>query len=254
MQLWNYMLPVGADSDPVVTRDGHVIYGCDDAVLYALDSSGNLTWKTDPNNGPGEVDGGVAESCDGKTIYVGGANGWFAIDLATGKTLWKVAVTGGSGATQSSPSLAADGSLYGFDSGGKGYAIDPMGNVLWSAQIAQRGGAGASTAKVGGTLYSVLEDGQLYAVDAATGKWLWAKPAGVELNFAAAGPVVDGNERIYVNGNDGFLYCFATDGSMLWKLQTTGMMAVSANTATPAIGNDGTIYVPATDGNLYAFQ
>ena len=63
------------------------------------------------------------------------------------------------------------------------------------------------------------------------------------------------NGRIYVNGNDGFVYAFNVAGQLQWKLATSGFANPSMDVVgTPAIGNDGTLYVPGNDGNLYSFQ
>lgn len=253
-QQWSYATNSQADSDPVVTRDGILVYSSDDGSLYALTADGKLLWKSDPQTGPGEVDGGIAESCDGK-IIVGGRNGWFALDAKTGKTLWKVAAGGATNAVLSSPVVTAGGTMYGFDSSGTGVAIDPMGNVIWTKNIAAGTFAGATPLKIGGTLYVHLSDGKIHAVDAKTGKAMWAQPAGAMSREIDAGPVSDGNQRMYFPGNDGFVYAFDTAGNLLWKLPSSGKNNPSMDVSgTIAIGHDGTIYVPGNDGSLYAYQ
>jgi outer membrane protein assembly factor BamB len=255
MQQWNFMTGLQADSDPVVTKDGTLVYSSDDGSAYALDANGKLLWKSDQITGPGEVDGGIAETCDGK-IVVGGTNGWFELDAATGKTIWMVAATGDTEAILSSPYVTADGTVYGFDSGGMGYAIDKTGKVLWKNQIGpQQGFGGAATGKIGNTLFTLLNDGALWAVDATTGKSLWNRPAGGAGREINAGPITDGNSRVYVNGNDGFVYAFDTKGNQIWKIASSGIANPQMDVVgTPAIGNDGTLYVPGNDGNLYVYK
>ncbi len=255
MQQWSFPTQVQADSDPVVTKDGNVIYSSDNGSAYGLTAAGAQLWKSDPNTGPGEVDGGIAESCDGQ-LYMGGRNGWFQLDAMTGKTNWMQPATGATAAILSSPYVTADGTMFGFDSGGQGIAVDKTGKVLWKAQIGPANQFGGSaTGKIGNTVLSILNDGQLYAVDAGTGKVLWARPVGNAAREINSGPISDGNNRIYVNGNDGFVYAFDTNGNQIWKLPTSGVPNQSMDVAgTPAIGNDGTLYVPGNDGNLYAFQ
>jgi outer membrane protein assembly factor BamB len=254
MLAWSYPVSAQADADPIVTRDGNLIYGDDDGSLYAMDAMGNKVWTSDPGIGPGEVDGGVAESCDGK-IYVGGARGWFQLDAMTGKTNWMVPATGARQALLSSPYVTADGTMYGFDTGGQGIAIDKTGKVLWQV-AAGPAGNGCSPGKVGNQLFVVLNDGALHALDATTGKNNWTQPVGngspqVYLN---AGPVTDGNNHIYFNSADGNVYAFDTTGKQLWKIPAGGVNAQPTWSGTIAIGRDGTLYVPGNDGTLYAFQ
>ena len=251
---WSYMVGSVADGSPIVTKDGTLIYSSDDGSVYALDPNGKLVWKSDPKSGPGEVDAGLAESCDGK-IYAGGANGWTQMDAKTGQTLWRVPPHGAYPAmVVSSPLVTADGTMFGWEFDGTGWAIDTTGKVLWQKQWPTK--AGAAPTKIGDTLYVVLNDGALHAVDAANGNEKWVKPVGDGNSvFLLAGPVVDGNQRIYFNSHDGFVYCFDTTGKQLWRIAASGQPNSGYYWAGDiAIGNDGTLYVPGNDGSLYAFQ
>ena len=253
-KLWSYAVGSVADSNPIVTKDGILIYSSDDGSVYALDPMGKLVWKSDPATGPGEVDGGLAESCDGK-IYAGGAHGWTQLDEKTGKTLWQVKPHGAYPAMVcSSPLVTADGTMYGWEIDGTGSAIDATGKVLWTRTWGTK--AGAAPTKIGNTLYVVLNDGALHAVDATNGKDVWQKPVGDGNSvFLLAGPVVDGNQRIYFNSQDGFVYCFDANGNQIWRIAASGQGNSGYSWAGDiAIGNDGTMYVPGNDGNLYAFQ
>jgi outer membrane protein assembly factor BamB len=141
-QQWAYTTGAQADSDPIITKDGTLIYSSDDDSVYAVTATGTLIWQSDPASGPGEVDGGLAESCDGR-LYAAGKNGWFAIDEKTGATLWSVPATGNRGgvpigALLSSPLVTADGRMFGFDAAGLGVGIDPTGHVLWTQQLVAR--------------------------------------------------------------------------------------------------------------------
>ncbi len=254
MKAWQFAVMAQADSDPIVTKDGVLIYSSDDGSLYAMDPvMGKPIWKSSPNTGPGEVDGGLAESCDGK-IYAGGQNGWFQIDAKTGNTLWSVPATGNLHALLSSPLVTADGTMYGIDHGGQGVAVDVNGKILWQKQLGPPG-TGSSLAKVGNTLYTVLGDGSLHALDAGNGAELWKQPVGNQVTtYLNAGPVVDGNHRIYFNSTDGFVYAFDANGNQLWRIPHSGQAHAQVWWGTMAIGKDGTLYVPSNDGNLYAYQ
>ncbi len=245
-QAWFFPTGSQADADAVVTRDGIVVYASDDGHVYALDANGKQVWQT---TAPGEVDSGVAESCDGK-IVVGGTGGWKGLDAKTGNTLWSVPSAG----LASSPMLTADGTMYGFDGNGEGFAIDPTGKVLWQINFNTGGPAGASTAKVGNQLFTVLNDGNIHAVDATTGKALWQVPINSTASFRKPAPVVDGNNNLFVNSTDGFVYSFDLTGKQRWKIATSGVAHTGCCYGEIAIGNDGTLYVPGNDGNLYALQ
>src|SRR5262249_35082376 len=147
--LWSYAVPVIACGHPIVAHDGTLVYASDDRSLYALDPSGALRWKSDRVTGPGEADGGLAESCDGQ-LYVGGTKGWASVDIATGTNNWLVPLQSPFGANGSSPVVAADGTLYGIDHQGVGWAIDASGNVLWTKPLAAGwDGTYTSSAKLG---------------------------------------------------------------------------------------------------------
>jgi hypothetical protein len=236
----------GGGAHPIVTDDGTLVYGQYPSA-YAFDPNGNLLWKTDLTSGPGQVAGGIASSCDGSTMYVGGANGWTTLDIKTGATLWRVPVpsltsTGPQGAVTSSPVVAFDGTMYGIDDQGVGWAIDPHGKVLWTKPIGTGPyGERVSSAKLGNLLI-VVADGNLVAVDTSSGATVWN-----DKGAFAGGPVVDGNLRIYAN-DSGTVRAFDIDGNPLWQVPTG-----STSTSEMAIGPDGTIYVQ-TDTALVAIQ
>jgi outer membrane protein assembly factor BamB len=149
----------------------------------------------------------------------------------------------------------ANGTMYGVDSGGMAVAIDKTGKLLWSVTVGPAGAA-TSVAKVGRQLYIVANDGMLHQLSADTGAPGWAAPVGNQPEiFKHGGPVVDGNQRLYFNSNDGNLYCFDLQGHQLWKQAHSGMSTPNGNSfAEMAIGNDGTLYVPGNDGYLYVFH
>lgn len=253
-QLWAYAIGFQNDCSPIVTKDGYVIYGTDSDSLFALRPDGSLLWQSDAVNGPGEVDSALASSCDG-TIYAGGAQGWTTLDATTGATLWRIPATGPVFALMSSPTVAADGTMAGIDSGGIASVIDKTGHVLWSRQV---GPAGAATdfARVGPQLFAVLNDGSLHAFDQATGVEQWSRPVGnLPETYRHGGPVVDGHMHLFFASNDGYVYGFDTSGNQLFRIAASGVNTSGGNSfGSVAIGKDGTLYVPGNDGYLYAFH
>jgi hypothetical protein len=228
---WSYQTPATADGAPVVAHNGTIVYPSNDLSVYALDPSGNLIWKTDPSSGPGLVHGGVAESCDGR-IIVGGSNGWAAIDIMTGKNLWLVPASAGA----TSPVVAADGTMYGLDNAGIGWAIDATGTVIWSKPLLNGSLSTASIAKVGKLLIAApgAANLPLVGVDAGTGMILWSVPG---KNGFFGGPVIDGNLHVYVN-DYGTVRAFDLTGTELWSVATGG-----GSFSELAIAPGGTIYV-----------
>jgi outer membrane protein assembly factor BamB len=251
-QLWKFSFGMQNDCNPIVTKDGYVIYGSDTGQLFALQANGTLLWQTDKNLGPGEVDNALAESCDG-LILSGGVHGWFGLDAATGNTVWKVPAM----ALMSAPTVTADGTMFGVDASGVGWAIDKNGKVLWQKTLVAQGGAtGTDLLYLAGRLFGVLADGALHAFDAATGDPIWAKPVGnAQEIYRHGAPVADAHHHLFFSSNDGNLYAFDEDGNALWKKPTSGVAAAGGNGyGSLAIGQDGTLYVPGNDGTLYAFQ
>jgi hypothetical protein len=250
---WTYPVPSVAEASPIVAHDGTLVYANDDH-FYALDSSGNVLWVTDPGaSGLGTGSNtGLAQTCDGH-IYAGTAKGWRAIDIKTGASLWTVPGAWSNpvyGATTSAPVVAADGTLYGIDSEGVAWAVDASGNVLWRKPIGTGPyGERISSAKLG-TMLLGIADGKLVAVDTGTGATVWSAPGAF-----GAGPIVDGNMRIYVNDGQA-VYAFDAKGAPLWHL---ALGNGNAGPSEMAIGPDGTIYVQTFDsvaqsGSLWAIR
>lgn len=126
----------------------------------------------------------------------------------------------------------------------------PVGKpeILWQFETA--GGIDASPAVVDGVVYitSGPGDGNLYAVDAATGAERWR----FQINFrdhhllATSSPAV-ADDVVYVGSNDGFLYALDVDsGAALWRWQVDGVWGGSVIEGSPVVA-DGLVYFNATD-------
>ena len=194
----------------------------------------------------------LAQACGGHILAAGG-NGWFALDVATGKTLWSV---GGASAADSTPLVTADGVMYSVDGTATGWAIDADGKVLWKRKLGDPNVVPAM-ARVGERLFVVLRDGQLHALKTSDGTELWARPVGntnIGSGELVAGPVVDGNLRLYFSSTDGYLYSFDLDGNQRFRMAASAMDLVASWAGNISIGNDGTLYVAGNDGFLYAYQ
>lgn len=119
---------------------------------------------------------------------------------------------------------------------------------IWSRGLGK--GAGMSgirmmPALAGGNLYSAGVDGEVMALDAASGKVLWKKD--FDLRFSG-GPGV-GQGVVVIGGLDGDVIALdAANGTERWRARASAEVV-----AAPTIGAD-TAYVRSNDGRVYAFD
>ena len=216
---WRFMTEGDVVSTPVVA--GSTVYvGSGDGRLYALDrTSGAPRWSYDAGSA-------VASSPavgDG-AVYVSARDGSFhAVDAATGTRRWRVA-TG--------PEMPWP---WGHESG----------DIYLS-----------SPAFADGALIVGAGDGNVYSLDARTGRERWRAATGGRVRSSPA--VAAG--RVYVGSADGRLYAFdARTGARLWSFDTEGARLESAKfgfdrrtvQSSPAVQGN-TVFVGARDGYLYA--
>ena len=149
----------------------------------------------------------------------------------------------------SSPAVA-DGVVYistvGPDS--KLYSFDAVtGNRLWVFSDAQDALI-SSPAVVDGIIYIGSLDGNLYAINAATGSKLWS----VQIHDAIYSSPTVIDRTVYVGSRDGFLYainaagCGDTSCMPLWKAP----IGMGTYYSSPAVAN-GKVYISTQDGALY---
>jgi outer membrane protein assembly factor BamB len=209
-----------------------------DGRLCALDGrTGRRIWAV-KTGGAGMA---PAPTAWGRTVYLGGGRGLEAYDAATGKKLWTYRPWG----QGVYPDLvASDGMVYGRTGG--------FIQAVWAvdAQKGQRGWslpsdwpASSPPAVAGGVAYftSSDDDRLLRAVDARSGKDVWASRTGwVDSRLAASDGVV-----CVVCGNKLFAVDART-GNERWRFETGGWI-----TGSPAV-SAGVVYVASDDGYLYA--
>lgn len=179
-----------------------------------------------------------------------------AVDLETGRVLWKQWLSGQS-RDFASPAISR-GVLYGIGSlGGDVMAADPRtGKIKWRAfawepQVALRAGGELGhevmrgPAVAHGRLYVINNDGNFRTFDAETGERGWVFRTGDKIQSA---PAVAGG-AVYFGCHDGKLYALnALEGNVLWWFEA-GAPIVSS----PWPG-DGALYFGCDDGNLYALR
>jgi outer membrane protein assembly factor BamB len=238
---WTQVTGGGVFRAPAVA-DGLVYASSNDGRLYAWDAvTGASRWKVETGSSSEVV------TVSGGLVYLGGANVDFqAFDALTGDLAWSTRLRGyGAGAA------VVDGVLYVGTNTGipyKFYALDAATGVpLWSRTIHDSviaHGVLDTPAVANGMVYVGAQDGNLYAMRAATGKLRWIFH-GEEGGFFLSAPVI-ANGVVYV-GKESLLAIDARTGSELWSFQPGDLI----NEAAAVTG--GVVYVGSFDHNLYAF-
>ncbi|MCP2328366.1 subtilisin family serine protease [Hamadaea flava] len=182
---------------------------------------------------------------DGRVFLGSDAGRLTARDVATGRQLWAFQ-TGQ--ALRGSPAVA-DGLVFtgGGLSGGI-YALDiATGKVRWQVPTPDRLTVYTAPSVVNGVLYAATGPTQgradtVFALDAATGRQLWATDVGTSV---FAGPAVGNGLVIVGNADDGQLIALdAATGTRKWTYTRTGDYFIGGASI---VG--GTVYVTTTDGN-----
>ncbi|MCS7209538.1 MAG: PQQ-binding-like beta-propeller repeat protein [Fimbriimonadales bacterium] len=146
----------------------------------------------------------------------------------------------GTGWSQASPVVAADGTIYYGTSGGI-HAVRSNGQLRWRWFAGYS--AATSTPAIGadGTVYALVnpQDAILVALNPTNGSLIWSVYlGGTEVRSS---PTIGPDGRIYVTNGQipgGYLYCINPDGTVAWRRY----LDTEAN-STPCFGEDGTIYV-----------
>ena len=117
---------------------------------------------------------------------------------------------------------AADWPLARGDAAATGVASETLPEdleVLWKFEAGKDGAIEATAAIADGVVYVGSFDGNLYAIDLATGKKKWSYKT--DLGFSAAAAVRDG--RVIAGDSDGKVYCLnAADGAEIWGFEAGG--------------------------------
>ena len=302
---WRFGTGGAIKASPAIGNDGTIYVGSIDRQIYAINPNGTLKWviptKSNFTSSP-------ALGHDG-TIYVGGTHqdklalcrvqdktievqvGFlYAVD-PSGFIKWSGTL---SGAVDSSPAIAPDGTIYiGSDGdilydrvnpcdpnsifppstvntnvpvGGHFYAFNPAGTIKWDFKTLADVDSSPAIAP-DGTIY-VGSDGQQYiynltsktdepiALNPTTEGFLYAiHPSGTLKWLRDLYGDVDSSPAI---GSDGTIYV-GSDKNDFFAVNPNGSIKWAFPTrddinSSPAIANDGTIYVGSNDANLYAFN
>lgn len=219
-------------SSPIVYHSA-VYIGSEDHHLYAIDKiTGKLLWKFET--------GGAVHSSPAiykNVVYFGSYDGfYYAVNAVTGKLKWKFH-TGGE------KKVGAKG-LWTMKPASQ-YMDDQYDFFLSSPVLGVEGKAP--------TLYFGSSDGNLYALNALTGKKKWAFKTKGLIHTSPA--LYRGN--LYFGSWDTFLYAIdAKTGKQKWKFET-GKQPVyhvlEGIQSSPACA-DGMVYFGSRDGYFYALD
>jgi outer membrane protein assembly factor BamB len=240
--LWKYDAKKPLKSSPVMLGK-IVIIGSLDKRVHFLDAVSGKNLRTY------KISTSISTSACGEdaTVYFGldkGKETFFALNLQTGKTLWKKKP----GDLSSSPTLCGD-KIYVGTSDGTLWALDKAtGEKIWQfeakATIISTPACGYSSPTTNEELiYFGSADGYLYALSSDSGsvRWKYKAEGGIYSSPAIM------NEKVFFGSVDGNLYALnLEDGSFIWKFQTGADIHSS-----PAV-TESLVYIGSNDYHMYA--
>jgi outer membrane protein assembly factor BamB len=173
-------------------------------------------------------------------LYIGATYGIFALDVKTGKEIWRYQTNG---FVKSVPAVS-NGAIYFGSEDRKFYAIDAKDGTLKWMNDKSLDGYIASAAVVGNSVYAIPKDGSFYAFDISNGEVIWSTLVG---KIAESSPAI-GEGIIAFGTNGGAIVALdASTGKQKWSYDA----GVSDIKSSPVIA-DGTIIIGSNDGSIYA--
>ena len=225
---WKFQTKGYVFSSPAISG-GLAYFGSTDGNLYAVDlQTGTERWKFKTKariTSSPAVDNGV--------VYFGSYDGnFYAVDAATGKEKWEFATPGERRfiAKHIHGALPAGASMP-----------DPFDCYLSSPLVSN------------GTVYFGSGDGNVYALEASTGKEKWKFQTGDVVHASPA--LADGT--IFIGSWDSFFYAIdAATGKEKWKFKTGEDHEIynQVGIQSSAAVADGMVYFGCRDSNLYALD
>jgi outer membrane protein assembly factor BamB len=225
---WKFKAGGAIVSTPALAH-GTVYFGSSDHFLYALDAhSGALRWKYQTGSRVASSPAVAAGQ-----VYFGSYDGnFYALDAASGRLLWKFA-------TQGERRFAAK-HLHGAEPAAE-LMPDPF-DVYLSSPLVNAD-----------LVYFGSGDGNVYALETATGRARWSFHTG---NVVHASPAL-ANHLVYVGSWDSYFYALdAASGAERWRFKTGEDLAISNQVGiqSSAVVAGDTVYFGCRDSNLYALD
>jgi outer membrane protein assembly factor BamB len=225
---WKFKTGAAVISTPAV-MDGTAYFGSNDHYLYAVNlADGVLRWKfktgSRVTSSPAVYSG---------RVYFGSYDGnIYAVDVKSGEQRWKFASEGERRFTGRH--------LHGSDPAGESMP-DPFDFYLSSPVIDAE------------TVYVGSGDGNIYALDAASGALRWKFRTG---NVVHASPAI-ANGMVYIGSWDSYFYAIdARSGHERWRFKTgeDHEIANQVGIQSSATIAEGMVYFGCRDSNLYALD
>lgn len=225
---WSFHTSGEVTSSPAIAG-GVVYFGSNDGKLYAVDAgTGAQRWKFATKS---RVTSSPAVS--GGLVFFGSFDGnFYAVDAATGKLRWKFADPGERRYT----ATHLHGSLP------VGEAMPDPFDVYLSSPAVQNG-----------VVYFGSGDGNVYALDAASGSVRWRFQTGDVVHASPA--IADG--RLYIGSWDSYFYALdAATGRQLWRFRTGEDPDIhnQVGIQSSATVAEGVVYFGCRDSHLYALD
>ena len=225
---WKFATGSRIVSSPVI-ENKTIYFGGDDGNVYALDAeTGRQVWKM-KTRGPVPATPAVASG----VVYVGSYDGnFYALDSVNGALKWKFA-------TEGERRFEAKG-MHGFQPKNQTIA-DPYDIFLSSPVVAE------------GAVYFGSGDGNIYALDAATGDLKWKFKTG---DVVHASPAF-ANGIVFVGSWDSYFYAVdAKSGKQKWRFHGGEDPLIHNQVgfqSSPAV-MDGVVYTGCRDAQLHALD
>lgn len=225
---WKFKTGGAVISTPAVT-DGTAYFGSNDHYLYAVNlADGVQRWKFKTGS---RVTSSPAVYRD--RVYFSSYDGnIYAVDVKSGEQRWKFASEGERRFTGRH--------LHGSDPAGESMP-DPFDFYLSSPTIVE------------GTVYVGSGDGNVYALDAASGALRWKFRTG---NVVHASPAI-AEGVVYIGSWDSYFYAIdAKSGQERWRFKTGDdhEIANQVGIQSSAMIANGVVYFGCRDSNLYALD
>src|SRR5215831_5720311 len=225
---WTFRTGAAVISTPAVA-DGTVYFGSSDHNLYALDSgSGRLRWKFATR---GRVNSSPAVA-DGRVYFGSFDSNVYALDATSGALVWKFTTAG--------ERRFSGRHLHGAEPAAE-VMPDPFDVFLSSPVV------------VAGVVYFGSGDGNVYALDGASGALRWKFHTGDVIHASPA--LADGT--LYIGSWDSYFYALdAASGRERWRFKTGEDPDINNQVGiqSSAVVADGMVYFGCRDSNLYALD
>lgn len=245
-------------SSPAVSSDGTVYFGARDNKLWAVAPDGTVKWQykvpfdgdvvTSPALAP---DGTIymACRCERSALRPPLVFGLVHAFTPDGMLQWQQPI--GTGLLNSSPAVAADGTIYLGTVEGTLHALAPNSAILWQRTVGTSLRNASPVIGAEGTIYIGSNTGLSAITAGGTVLWTFATQGRVDTTPALA---EDGT--LYVSTHEKrtrTLYALTPSGSLLWSYRNTGGKPTNfSQSPSPVIDKDGRIYVGLGKG-VYVF-